>query len=171
MGLYLFYNRILQERFDEGSGRSQVANPDGITPKAAREALLRMRAQTLGAEKFTALEFYAHKFQDIFFELMTEAQKVGLVSRKEFRNKIAPNKYNYAAFATLERLEDMPYIPSGIKRSVGTLKEGANPFMVTIMKGVTLARAIQWQRAKKASIEMRQRHFPVSYTHLRAHET
>ena len=160
MGLYLFYNRILQERFDEGSGRSQVANPDGIQPKAAREALLRMRAQTLGAEKFTALEFYAHKFQDIFFELMTEAQKVGLVSRKEFRNKIAPNKYNYAAFATLERLEDMPYIPSGIKRSVGTLKEGANPFMVTIMKGVTLARAIQWQRAKKASIEMRQRHFP-----------
>lgn len=170
LGEYLFLQRVLNERFDVepgaiGGGRSQVANPLGITPEAARLGLLRMRLESGslkndGWQRFARLEAAADKFHDIVFERIKEAVDVGAYSQRTFAERIEPNRRFYAAFAVLDYLQD--YVPASIRMSQGTFKEIANPFTATVLKMVSLNRLIQTQKSKRGAVGFLERYDPTS---------
>lgn len=162
LGEYLFLQRVLNERFAETvstTGRSELANPLGITPETARLGLLRMRLQA-GMQRFGRLEAAAAKFHDIIFERLREAVAAGAYSRKTFDEVLAPNKGTYATFAVLDHLQD--YVPAALRMQQGTFKEIANPFTATVLKTITINRLIQLQRSKQAAVEFLNRFDPGS---------
>jgi len=151
LGTYLFLRRIEGER-------SEMANPLGITPEAARLQLLKMRLD-LEMEKMTRLMAATQKFHALTFESVEEGARVGSYNKELFQTKLEPNKDVYAAFAVLDFLED--YVPAGIRKQIGTLREIANPFTATVMKTITLNNLNTIQRSKNATRDLLQAHFPA----------
>lgn len=150
VGEYLFARRIMADR-------AGVANPGGHTPATARAALLRMRLD-LGQKRMTLLERGAEAFHDYVFETVREAAQAGLISGETFRSVIVPNRRTYAAFRTIDHVED--YVPAGIYQTVGTLKDAENPWLTTVLKVIAMRRAIQYQRAKVGAVKFLQEYFP-----------
>lgn len=151
LGQFLFLDRIR-------TGRSEIANPLGITPEAAREQMLKMRMD-LGLNRMTLLQSAVQKFHDLVFESVREGVKVGSYNKETFSKVIEPNKDHYAAFAVLDYLED--YVPAGIREQVGTLKDIANPFTATVLKTITLNNLNAIQRAKNTTRDFLRSHFPA----------
>lgn len=151
LGEYLFLTRVMKER-------RELANPLGMTPEAAREGMLKFRLDQ-GIENMTVLEAAVAKFHELVFETIEEAVRVGSYSREVFEEKIKPNRDVYAAFAVLDYLED--FVPAGIRRQVGTLKEIANPFTATVLKTVSLNNLNNLQRSKNATRDLLTRFFPA----------
>lgn len=154
-GTLLFYNRVANERYDvseriakeEGfasGGRSVIANPLGHTPKTARDGLLAMRLSN-GMAKQTLLERAVQRFHDEVFDVMKDAHKAGLLTDAQM-TLIEGNRDNYAAFVPLEYVDT--FVPAGISQQAGTLKEVANPFISTVLKVLTMHRAIEYQKLK-----------------------
>lgn len=150
LGEYLLFSRIMADR-------SGVANPKGHTPDTARAALLRMRTD-MGIAKFTLLERGAERFHGYVFDTVREAAATGLISKETFRDVIQPNRKTYAAFRPIDYVED--YVPAGVYKQIGTLKEIENPWLTTILKTIAMRRAIQYQRAKTGTVKFLQRFFP-----------
>jgi hypothetical protein len=147
LGEFLFYNRVLNETFVDGHGRGQIANPFGIQPPQARKGLLLLRLQHK-SDGMELIERAATAVQDMFFDLAREMSEVGLISRRNFRETVEPNRYNYAPFAAVDHLAVSPHIPAGLRRQAGMLKETANPFTAMVVKSITALRAIEHQRMK-----------------------
>jgi hypothetical protein len=150
LGFYLVYNRILADR-------SEMANPGGLNPLAARKGLLKLRLD-LGMGKMTILEAGARRFHDIVFEVTQDAVEAGVYNRETFDKTIAPNKYSYATYAVLDYLQD--FIPAGIKQQVGTLKDIANPLTATLLKTISLIHLNAVNRSKTATVQLIAKHFP-----------
>jgi len=142
MGEYLQHKRIMAER-------QNMANPDGHTEDTSRAALLNLRLQ-LGDQKFALLERAAADFHEMVFEVVSEATDEGLISRETFDQVIVPNKDSYAAFRPIEHVED--YVPAGVHRMEGTLSPIENPGLTTIQKVISMRRAIQWNKARRAGV-------------------
>ncbi len=168
LGQLLFYNRIANERYavtgriakelgiDTG-GRSVIANPRGETPQTARLQLLRMRLEN-GTRAQTLLEAGAQKFHDEVFQVMQEAHQAGLLTDAQM-TLIAGNRDNYATFTPLEYVDT--FVPAGLRAQAGTFKDSANPFFQTVLKMITMHRAIEFQRVKTAAVQILQTHFPA----------
>lgn len=139
-GEYLAYRRMLAER-------AEIPNPYGHTPETAQEAMANLRAE-LGEERFKLLEQKMNRFNDIVFSRARAAVDAGVYGRKTFDERIAPNKNTYSTFAVVDYLDKE--IPAGIREQVGTFKPIANPFVATLMKQVSLNRAIDINLAKLA---------------------
>jgi hypothetical protein len=157
LGKYMMYQRVLHER-------SGLANPWGLTPKAAREGLLKMRLElgahkNQGVSKITLLEAAAKRFHEIVYDVMREGAEVGAISKQTMDEIIEPNKYHYAAFAVLDYLED--YIPATIRQQVGTLKDIGNPFTATLCKTMAMVNLIAIQRSKIATLKLLTECFPA----------
>lgn len=157
-GMYLFARRILFNRNRAGTGRAQLANPEGITPKQAKEELLVM-SRDLGSEKMYMMEYFAGKYREMFFNIYDQLFKAGMFTAEQFYTQIVPNKDNYATFAVADYFLENKWIPSGIKRQVGTFKEIINPFTAMSLKAVTALKLLQWQNAKKATVDLMQQYF------------
>ena len=99
-----------------------------------------------------------HKWHDIIFESVETAVKVGTYNKEVFETKLLPNKYNYAAFAVVDYLQE--YMPPGIKAQVGTLKEIANAFDATMLKTTFLNRLNVLQAAKNGFMDTWLENFP-----------
>lgn len=171
LGEYLFHNRILNERYSfagELSGRSVLANSQGITPNEARSQLLLMRL-TLGMDKMTLLEDAARRFQDSIYQVVEQAVHAGVIGREIFEQLIKPNKYNYATFATLDGLERSDYVPAGIRAQHGTLSDIANPFHLSLMKAISMVRVSQWYHNVNATVGMFVKHFPEEISQAPVH--
>jgi hypothetical protein len=138
-------------------GRAGIANPLGQTPTTAKQQLLKMNLD-LRLDKMTILRDAVRIFHDMVFKVTTEAVNVGAYSRESLRNVIIPNRNNYAAFGVLDYLE--AYVPAGLRRQKGTLKEIGNPWMVTILKMVALNNLIALQRVRNAGRDGLVAHFP-----------
>jgi hypothetical protein len=127
-----------------------IANPDGHTPKTARDLLLSERVKN-GIKRQTILEAAAQKFHDEVFDVMTEAHKEGLLTDEQMA-LIRGNRNTYATFVPLEFVDS--YVPAGIYQQSGTLKDIASPFLMTVLKVLTMQRAIQFQRLKTSTVNL-----------------
>jgi proteasome lid subunit RPN8/RPN11 len=167
LGESLFFSRIANERYEvarrvagemqiETGGRSVIANPGGHTPDTARLGLLRQRLEH-GIKATTLLDAAKQKFHDEVFGLMKEAHEAGLLTDAQMQ-LIAENRDNYATFVPLEYVDT--FVPSGIFQQVGTLKEIENPFIGTVLKAITMHRAIELNRAKRIATDVLLSHFP-----------
>lgn len=156
-GQYLFNTRILNEK----KGRSLMANPNGTTKHDAKQNLLVM-ASDLGSGKMKLLEGYGKKFRDMFFDIYSDLYEAGFFSHEQWHQNIKPNKDSYATFAVVEHFvkEDNLYIPAGIRKQVGTFKDIINPFTAMTLKAVTALKLLQWQKAKKAQVQLMLQYFP-----------
>ena len=81
IGEYLFLRRVVTERAD-------IANPLGHNRKTAEKQLEYLR-QTLGDAKFAELEKAVERFQQISKNLLTEAEKAGVI-KPDVYEKTAP---------------------------------------------------------------------------------
>jgi hypothetical protein len=168
LGAHLFLHRVANESYAVSEriaaetgiatgGRTVIANPLGQTPKTARDGLLAARVRN-GIKRQTLLEAGVQKFHDEVFDVMTEAHKVGLLTDEQMA-LIRGNRNTYAAFVPLEFVDS--YVPAGIYQQGGTLKEIANPFLSTVLKVLTMQRAIQFQRLKAATVQLLRTSFPA----------
>jgi len=159
-GLWLKYHRIANERYDvtqkiDGqmqvvgeTGRAIMANPGGETARTATEMLASIR-QRLGQDKAAALESAVAGFRDVVFSIMEDANDAGLFS-SELWETISNNRDNYAAFTPLEYVQE--YLPSAIRKQVGTFKEIADPLQQTVLKVISIHRAAQNNKFKRAAV-------------------
>ena len=163
LGLHLFHNRVLNESYTtrdgETAGRSVIANPQGITPLQARIALLNQRL-SLGVSRQRALEEAAGKVQDAFFDLVRDGHKAGIFSDEQLALAQA-NKRAYAPFAVVDYLLQSDHVPAGIKQQLGTLKDVANPFLTFALKGLSVQKLAEFNRAKLLTVDLLADYFPA----------
>ena len=161
-GIFLKYHRIANERLEvtreiDGqmevvgeTGRAVMFNPGGETDRTAREALARLQA-TLGPEGYAALETAVGGFRDVIYSIMEDANQSGLFSAELWKT-ISTNKDNYAAFTPLEYVQE--YLPSTIRKQVGTFKEIADPLQQTVLKVISIHRAAQNNRFTREAVRV-----------------
>lgn len=138
------------------SERAEMANPQGHTPETAR-AMLKDLQERLGKDKFDKLVDLAKTFHDLVHEVVAAAKDVGYYNAKQYKDVLEPNKYRYATFAVLDHLQDS--IGAGIIQQVGTFKDVANPYTATMLKTMSLWRAVQRQKAVVPLVQMLKSHF------------
>jgi hypothetical protein len=174
LGLYLFHNRVLNERYTdrEGAvaGRSVIANPDGITPIQARMKLMLQRVPGLHSTpeqrvahraRLELLESSARQVQDAFADLVRNGHQAGVFSDAQLALTEA-NRYAYAPFAVVDYLLKSDHVPAGIKQQVGTLQKVANPYLTFVLKGMAVAKLTELNRAKTLTVDLLTAHFPDS---------
>lgn len=174
LGLYLFHNRVLNERYTdrEGAvaGRSVIANPDGITPIQARMKLMLQRVPGLHSTpeqrvahraRLELLESSARQVQDAFADLVRNGHQAGVFSDAQLALTEA-NRYAYAPFAVVDYLLRSDHVPAGIKQQVGTLQKVANPYLTFVLKGMAVAKLTELNRAKTLTVDLLTAHFPDS---------
>jgi hypothetical protein len=161
-GIFLKYHRIANERLEvtreiDGqmevvgeTGRAVMFNPGGETDRTAREALARLQV-TLGPEGYAALETAVSGFRDVIYSIMEDANQSGLFSAELWKT-ISANKDNYAAFTPLEYVQE--YLPSTIRKQVGTFKEIADPLQQTVLKVISIHRAAQNNRFTREAVRV-----------------
>jgi hypothetical protein len=159
LGVFLMNTRIIYEANERNTGRSQIANPDGLSPSEAKAELRGLR-DVLGGEKMNILEGYAKTFREMFFEIYRELYKYEVFTEEAFTKQILPNKDNYATFAIAEYFLDKPWIPAGLRMSFGTFKEAINPFTAMTIKAVEALKVLQKQKAHLATVKMMLKYFP-----------
>jgi len=162
LGLSLKYHRIANERLDvmqqiDGemvkvgeTGRAVMANPGGETARTATEMLAKLRA-SMSPEQAAALDETLSGFRAVVFSVMEDANASGMFSPQLWET-ISNNRENYAAFTPLEYVEE--YLPSAIKKQIGTFKEIADPLQQTVLKMISIHRAAQNNRFKLGVADM-----------------
>lgn len=161
-GIFLKYHRIANERIEitreiDGqmevvgeTGRANMFNPGGETDRTAREALARLQTR-LGPEGYAALETAVSGFRDVIYSIMEDANQSGQFSAELWKT-ISTNKDNYAAFTPLE-YQDV-YLPSVIRKQVGTFKEISDPLQQTVLKAISIHRAAQNNRFTREAVRV-----------------
>lgn len=160
LGDYLLFNRIAHESYmvgDKLAGRATIANPHGHTPQTARRELLVMRYR-LGLARFEATQRAARLFQDLALEVVERGHAAGIYSDEQLA-LARENRYNYAAFAVVDYLEQSPHIPAAFRQQSGTLREVANPFLATLLKMMTANKFAELNHAKRVTVQLLANHF------------
>ena len=140
IGYYLLLNRIVTERKD-------IANPFGFDVNTAQDQLDYMK-QRVGEANFKLLQDKVRLFHEEVFKSVEKAVEVGSYNKEMFKTTIEPNKEHYASFAVVDHLQE--YIPASVKKQIGTLKEVANPYHITILKTAALNKLNSLQEAKNS---------------------
>lgn len=172
LGLYLLHNRVLNESYLDRdgamTGRSVLANPQGITPLQARIALLVRRVPPKHATpeqreahraRELGLETAARTVQDAFHDLVRDGHQAGIFSDENLALSAA-NRYNYAPFAVVDYLLRSDRVPAGISRQLGTLHDVANPYLTFVLKGMAVAKLTELNRATTLTVDLLTRYFP-----------
>ena len=172
LGLYLLHNRVLNESYLDRdgatTGRSVLANPQGITPLQARMALLVRRVPSKHATpeqreahraRELGLETAARTVQDAFHDLVRDGHQAGIFSDENLALSEA-NRYNYAPFAVVDYLLRSDRVPAGISRQLGTLSDVANPYLTFVLKGMAVAKLTELNRATTLTVDLLTRYFP-----------
>jgi N12 class adenine-specific DNA methylase len=149
---YLVMRRIVNDR-------GEILNPLGFTPSAATAQLAAMKDR-LGDKQFQKLEGAIGIWHDIIFERAKAAVAAGVYSRKNFYEKIVPNKDNYATFAVIHFLENSPTISAGIKQQIGTISDIMDAYDATNMKTITLNRLIEFNKTKASLRDFLRKYYP-----------
>ncbi len=148
-GEALFYERIAS------GDRSDVANPRGITPKAAQELRDKMN-ETLSPEQVKVLEKGILSFREAVKSIAEEAFQEGLY-KPEMHDQLMANPA-YATFQVLDHMEEG--MTSKIHKSMGTLKDVSNPADATLLKTISTLRAIERNKTTRAVVEFLDGNFP-----------
>lgn len=148
-GEVLFYARI-------GAGdRSDVANPRGITPDAAKE-LVKDVVKDYTPEQRAVITEQAERFNRASKKITEEAFEAGLY-KPELYEQMQKNPA-YVTFQVLDYLEEG--MTSRIYKSIGTLKDIANPADATMLKVISTIRATERNRTTQATVKFLRDNFP-----------
>jgi len=171
LGEYLFLDRVANESYavseqlaaqleNDHGGRAHLANPEGHTPQSAREQLAFMELQ-LGAANFAKVLAAAATKRAMFAIVTQRMRDEGMISAEAWAI-IDQNRGHYATFMPLIYAD--LHVPAGIKQQMGYLGEIANPDTAMTLKAITALRAIQFNRAKRTTIEHLAQYFPDEIT-------
>lgn len=148
-GEALFYERVAS------GDRSNYANPRGITPDAATELLGEMRNE-LGVQRWNLLQGQIANFRSVSSRITEMAYEAGLY-KEELYAEMKKNPA-YAAFQVLDFLEEG--MTSRIYKSVGTLRDIANPADSTLLKIITTIKAAKRNVVTQKTVEFVKAYFP-----------
>lgn len=148
-GEALFYDRI------RNGDRADVANPRGITPEAAKELLAKVFTD-MGKEKADILATAMEDFRGALKTVTDEAFKEGLIKPEMFKQMM--ENPAYATFQVLDHMEEG--MTSKIHKSIGTLKDVANPADASLLKTISTIRAIERNKVTRSVVEFLQKEFP-----------
>lgn len=152
-GELLFYERIA------AGDRSDVANPRGITPAAAKELIENMK-QEYGEARWPIMQAMTEKFRAANKKVSEEAYQAGLY-KKDLYDKMQENPA-YVTFQVLDHIETG--MTSRVYKSLGTLKDVTNPADATMLKIVTTIRAAERNKTTKATIDFLKANFAEEIT-------
>lgn len=140
LGKVVFYERVINER-------GELANPHGYNSDTAKFQLEQMK------KSMTPEEWGEIKEAEMLFRKAVQ-KSVDLAEKEEFYapEMLRTMKANpaYATYQVIDHLDT--YISSRVYHSVGTLKDIANPATSTVMKLISVHRAIKRNNAKKTNI-------------------
>jgi hypothetical protein len=139
-----------------------IANPLGLDVKTATEQLDYLK-EVLGGEKYEALEKVLEKYRQVMADVLKEAENEGFY-KPDLIQQMKANPA-YATFAVIDYME--LNIPASIKHQVGTLKDVANPATATVMKNISILRAIERNKAKKSVVRWLLKDHPNEITEAR----
>lgn len=148
-GEVMFYMRIA------AGDRSDVANPRGITPDAAKE-LVKDVVKNYTPEQRRVLTESVEKFQQASRKITEEAFGAGLY-KPELYAQMQENPA-YVTFQVLDHLESG--MTSRVYKSIGTLKDIANPADSTMLKIIATIRATERNRVTKSTVDFLRQNFP-----------
>lgn len=148
LGSVLLYERAMNER-------GEMANPLGFNPKTAQEQLTGLE-KSMSKEDWNSLQESVKAFREATQRIVSMAEKAEFYSPE----LIAQMKANpaYAAFQVIDYLDT--YVSAHVYKSIGTLKEIANPATSSVMKGISVLKAIERNNAKKLAVDFFKKEFP-----------
>lgn len=156
LGAYLKADRVINER-------SELANPGGQTPKAAKEEIAFLEKKY--GDKFAGLKAAADEMRGPRRDyLIQELEKANMVS-PQLMKRIRENKA-YSPFDII--IDDAEKSLGGtssnvgpqIYSQIGTLRDIKNPATALVMKDLSLLRAIRVQQAKLKQADWMLKHEP-----------
>lgn len=156
LGAYLKADRVINER-------SEMANPGGQTPKAAREEIAHLEKKY--GDKFADLKAAADQMRGPNREyLIQELEKAHVVS-PELLTKVKTNKA-YSPFDIIIADADKSLggsssnVGAQIFSQQGTLRDIKNPATALVMKDLSVLRMIRVQQAKLKQANWMLKHEP-----------
>ncbi len=132
--------------------RGEMANPLGFNPETAQKQIDYLKSQ-LG-DRYKVLERVLPKFRTAIKSVIDPAAESGLWS-EDLVSELKANPA-YATFQVLDYLD--LNLPSSIKKQIGTLKEVSNPATASIIKTISILRAIERNNVKRKIVQ-----FPEKY--------
>jgi len=134
--------------------RGELANPGGYNPDTARKQL-EMMEKSLTPEEWKKLQEAKDIFREAVKKSVDRAEKKGFYTPE----LISQMKMNpaYATFQVIDYLDT--YISSKVYQSTGTLKDVANPATSTVMKLISVEKAIERNDVKKLNIKFLKKEF------------
>lgn len=150
LGKILFYERVINER-------GELANPQGYNPKTAQSQLDNME-KTMIPEDWKKLQEAKELFRTAVKKSVDLAEKEGFYT-PELLEQMKMNPA-YATYQVIDYLDT--YISAKAYQSIGTLKDIANPATSTVMKLISVQKAIERNKVKRISIEFFKENFPES---------
>lgn len=152
LGAILLYERSMMERGD-------MANPLGFDKKTAQDQL-RGLEKSMTADEWAKLQETLKTFRESTKKIVAMAEEAEFYS-PELIEQMKANPA-YATYQVIDYLDT--YISAHVNKSIGTLKEIANPATSTIMKGISVVKAIERNNAKKMAVEFFKANFPDEIT-------
>jgi len=135
--------------------RGEMANPGGLDPITAKDQLAGLEKATDPAD-WKIIQEAVGKFRESVQRSIADAEKAGFYTPdliKEMKANPA-----YATFQVVDYLDTN--ISPHVYKSVGTLKDIANPATSTVMKTISLMKAIERNKVKVDSMDLLLKAFP-----------
>lgn len=148
LGSVLLYERSMNER-------GELANPLGFNPKTAQDQLNGLE-KSMKPEDWNTLQEALKLFRNANEKILKMARDSEFYS-PELLAQMEANK-SYATYQVIDYLDT--YVSAHVSRSIGTLKDIANPATSTVMKGISVVKAIERNNAKKTAVAFFKENFP-----------
>lgn len=135
-GEALFLERVINERGD-------LANPLGFDPKTAQTQLDHLK-KNIGEGKYRVIEQQLKTYREGIKAVMESEDAKAFYSPEVI--EMAKKNPAYATYQVLDYFD--LNLPASIKHQVGTLKEIANPATATVVKTMSIMRALERNTVK-----------------------
>jgi hypothetical protein len=151
-GLRLELDRVMGERAD-------YANPDGVTPQRAKKILKEFK-ETRTPEQNKAMDYALEKFGKLRKYVIDKAEDAEIWADDLI--EMMKNTPEYATFDVIDYIEKRHGAgpSSKIYKQIGTLKEIANPATATMLKDLSIIKAINRQKAARSVTDFLKKHYP-----------
>ena len=150
---YVYHNRVINDR-------SKIANPQGWYPERSRTRLTEMRQQD--PARFAAMELAWDNFWNMRQTAVVDrVERLGIFG--DSLVQVMKNRDRYATFS-VEKYFNRKYganVGPRIMEQVGTLENILDPFAATVMKDISIMRAIGKIEAARSVIGMFKTYFPT----------
>ncbi|HUV76960.1 MAG TPA: ATP-binding protein [Desulfobacterales bacterium] len=143
--------------------RSDYANPDGLTASRSKKILDEFQA-TRTPEQKEAMDYALEKFGKLRKYVIDKAEEAGVWADDLI--EMMRNTPEYATFDVIDYIEKRHGAgpSSKIYSQIGTLKEIANPATATMLKDLSIIKAVNRQQAAKSTVQFLKKYYPDEIT-------